>query len=289
MITRKRAKVAVSKMNHKIKYLQEECKKLLNSQTIDAIETQLSLGLMEERITQLEALRYKKAKTATAAYDRLEGETISKYWSEVNKSKILRDVIYALEKLNINLIKYETKSKNMAELARNYHNHLLQAGLNTPLDERENIISEVLATVLPKDTLLNTESISMGNRLSEQEVLEALKLSKNEISTGVNGLPYELWKVLNDKYVIEAKAEKPTFNIIKVLTKVFNDIEEHGVVPITNFAKGWMCPLYKKKKIANYRPITILNSDYKIFIKALAVKLTSRYPNSPTINSNIMV
>jgi hypothetical protein len=164
--------------------------------------------------------------------------------------------------------------------------------LNTPLDERENIISEVLATVLPKDTLLNTESISMGNRLSEQEVLEALKLSKNEISTGVNGLPYELWKVLNDKYVIEAKAEKPTFNIIKVLTKVFNDIEEHGVVPTTNFAEGWMCPLYKKKdkrQIANYRSITILNSDYKIFIKALAVKLTSGYPNSPTISSNIMV
>jgi hypothetical protein len=30
-----------------------------------------------------------------------------------------------LEKPNTNPIKYETKSKNMAELARNYHNHLL--------------------------------------------------------------------------------------------------------------------------------------------------------------------
>jgi len=281
MMTRKRAKVAVPKMDNKIKCLQEECNKLLNSQTTDTIETQLSLGLMEERIAQLEALRYKKARTATAAHDILEGETISKYWSKVNKSKAPRDVIYALEKPNTNPIKYETKSKNMAELARNYHNHLLQAGLNTPLDERENIISEVLASVLPKDTLPNTESTSIGNRLSEQEVLEALKLSKNGTSTGVNGLPYELWKVLNDKYVIEAKAEKPTFNIIKVLTKVFNDIEEHGVVPTTNFAEGWMCPLYKKKdkrQIANYRPITILNSDYKIFTKALAVKLAKTVP-----------
>src|ERR1700676_5244136 len=150
MITRKRAKVAVPKMNHKIKYLQEECKELLNSQTTDTIETQLSLGLIEERIAQLEALRYKKARTATAAHDRLEDKTISKYWSEVNKSKAPRDVIYALEKPNTNPIKYETKSKNMTELARNYYNHLLQAGLNTPLDERENIVSEVLATVLPK-------------------------------------------------------------------------------------------------------------------------------------------
>jgi hypothetical protein len=281
MITRKRAKVAVPKMNQKIKCLQEECKNLLKSQTTGTIETQLTLGLMEERIAQLETLRYKKARTATAAHDKLEGETISKYWSEINKSKSPRDAIYALEKPNTNPIKYETKSKNMAELARNYHNHLLQAGLDTPPDDREIIISEVLATVLPEDTLPNSESASMGNRLSEQEVLEALKSSKNGTATGVNGLPYELWKILNNRHEIEAKTERPTFNIIKVFTRVFNDIEEYGVVPTTNFAEGWMCPLYKKKdkrQIANYRPITILNSDYKIFTKALAVKLAKTVP-----------
>lgn len=37
-----------------------------------------------------------------------------------------------------------------------------------------------------------------------------------------------------------------------------------------------MCPLYKKNNktdIANYRPITCLNMDYKIFTKVLAGKL----------------
>jgi hypothetical protein len=75
------------------------------------VETQLSLGLLEERVAQLEAQRFKKARTATAAHDRLQGETISKYWSEVNKSKAPRDALYALEKPNTNPVEYETKPK----------------------------------------------------------------------------------------------------------------------------------------------------------------------------------
>ena len=42
-----------------------------------------------------------------------------------------------------------------------------------------------------------------------------------------------------------------------------------------------MCPLYKKndkRNIANYRPITLLNSDYKIFTKAKSIKLTAAAP-----------
>ena len=75
----------------------------------------------------------------------------------MNRSKALRDAIYALEKPNTNPLEYETKSKNMAELARNYHNNLLSAGLNTPPEEREAIVSEVLDTILPENTLPATD------------------------------------------------------------------------------------------------------------------------------------
>jgi Reverse transcriptase (RNA-dependent DNA polymerase) len=253
----------------------------LKEPTIDTIESRCSLGILEEKIAQLENQRYKKARTATAAHDRLEGETISKYWSKVNKSQSPRDVIYALEKPGTNPVEYVTRSDKMAEVARNYHHGLLLTGLNTPPDERETVLREVLETVDPEKVLSQEDGTKLGHKLTEQDVLEALKASKNGTSTGVNGLPYELWKALSNKYETDSKVDAPTFNIIKTLTRVYNDIEEYGVAPNTDFATGWMCPLYKKKdkkQIVNYRPITLLNSDYKVFTKALAVKLAKSVP-----------
>ena len=73
----------------------------------------------------------------------------------------------------------------------------------------------------------------------------------------------------------EYKKEERTITISKLLKTVYADIEQFGMED-DSFNRGIMYPLYKKKdktKIENYRPLTMLETDYKILTKVLSQKL----------------
>ncbi|KAG1831410.1 hypothetical protein EV424DRAFT_1343139 [Suillus variegatus] len=121
--------------------------------------------------------------------------------------------------------------------------------------------------------------IRLENESPATDIEEVLKLLPRGKAPSVDGIPYEFWKWLNDKAKATPKKRNNNspFNIAECLTAVFNDIESHGIMKDSKFSEGLIHPLYKKKdrrEIANYRPITLLNSDYKTFTKALAPKLT---------------
>ncbi|OBZ72435.1 Transposon TX1 uncharacterized protein [Grifola frondosa] len=98
---RARAKVMVPKLEAQVKRKQAQLDALLNKQGhedgYDMEELTLTASVLQQDIARLEKLRYQKARMTTAARYRLEGETISKYWSQVNKEKSPRDVIFALK------------------------------------------------------------------------------------------------------------------------------------------------------------------------------------------------
>ena len=78
------------------------------------------------------------------------------------------------------------------------------------------------------------------------------------------------------------KLGRKSFNIVKVLTVLYRDIQQNGVDENSDFSMGWMCPIFKKKDpsdISNYRPITLLNTDYKTLTKVLALQLLEHIPN----------
>jgi hypothetical protein len=134
---------------------------------------------------------------------------------------------------------------------------------------------------IPNEQKLNENDTPLSQLLEEHHIHEALYSSKSGSTAGINGIPYEIWKRLHKKHLADLEDNKESFNIIKTLTLVINDIQKNGVKDETEFILGWMCPIYKKKErteIANYRPITLLNTDYKLLTKALAIQLAKTAP-----------
>lgn len=142
---------------------------------------------------------------------------------------------------------FAMKSEDMAEIAKTYHENI-QATDNTTHDEqnqtlaREQVISEI-----PEDQKLNDSPNQMEEILQEENVLDALMSSKSGSAAGIDGIPYELWKHLHNKYKETCANEKPGFNVIKTLTIIMNDIQRNGIDKESDFALRWMCPLYKKR------------------------------------------
>ena len=164
----------------------------------------------------------------------------------------------------------------MAELARKYHDNLQQEDLPADQDDEEEQINLILSEIPDEQRLKDIDATYIERQLSEAQTSKALQLSKNGSATGIDGCPYELWKVLRSKHEHTSETGQPSFDIIKTLTLVFRDIQTNGVDKNSHFALGWMCPIYKKKdrtEISNYRPITLLNTDYKILTKVLALQL----------------
>lgn len=173
-----------------------------------------------------------------------------------------------------------TRSEEMSEVARSFYANLQNDGISAEDGElREEKINAALEHL--DQTVPTREKGKIAKRLSYQDVEAALKAAASGSATGLDGLPYELWKTLHERCQRDKQAELPAFNIVAVLTRVYNDVEEAGVQPGTGFADGWICPLYKKldkRNITNYRPITLINTDYKLMTKALTQKILRAAP-----------
>ncbi|KAJ7141072.1 hypothetical protein C8R44DRAFT_604515 [Mycena epipterygia] len=279
---RERAKIVVPR-------IVEEMAELKNKMDIIAADTQLtdeekalSGAVLQEKLSKLEQKRHRGTRQSARIRNRLEGEVIGPYWTKINKPHKPRDIVHRLRKAANpeEPPSYETNSKKMASMARNYHNRIQSERTGTLPHIREEKIKTVLGRSTRKTTPAQNEALRA--RLTLEDVRQALRMSANYKAPGLDGVTYEVWKILDQRYESLKTTGRPAFDILGTMHRVYNDIEKYGMVKGTGFSKSWMCPLYKKNdksEIANYRPISLLNTDYKIFTKALTIKLVNVAPD----------
>ena len=274
---KKSAKKQNAKMMNKIKALKKDMENIEQQEDLDMNDvlcTHLTFLCQEHQHLDQKLNRNERAKAQAHWFDK--GEKINKYWTWIHSPRKPRDIIHTLYDPTAD--KITMKSSDMAEIAWKYHDDLQSKNLLNYHDpERQAAQAEVLQQI-PEFQKFNTPESDITNLITKDQVTVALHSSKNGTATGLDGLPYELWKLLHDQHNQLAKQNKPSFNIIKCLTLIYNHIQTLGTLEETNFLISWMCPLYKKKdqtKIENYHPIMLLNTDYKIMTKALATQLAT--------------
>jgi exonuclease III/ribonuclease HI len=275
---RQRAKETMPAHKKSIEQLILQREKLANDPRLTPGEKKDAIIAITEQINEKEEKRHSLARTSTSARDALEGERITRYWSAVNAPAKRTNTIRNLRRPDGQGL--EARSDLMAEIARKHHNDVQYEEPAIDQITREAAIRTAHSKI--KRKLTNAQKAKMAKRITENDVEKAIRAAPPGKAAGLDGLPAELWKELLNEYCTAEKQDpKPSPmppNIAKILTCVYNDIEEHGIEPGTEFNEGWMCPIFKKNErseIANYRPITVLNTDYKIMTKAITMRLTT--------------
>ena len=167
----------------------------------------------------------------------------------------------------------------MAELTRTYHELLQLEDLLPETDpDRMEAIARTLDAIPASNKLQDPTTSPLNGILTLDDLKRALRGAKLGSAAGPDGIPYEVWKHLHAKFETDSKQNQPSFDVLGCMLGVLNDVQEHGVDPRTSFTLGWMCPIYKKNEkdqLKNYRPITLLNTDYKLLTKVLSVQLAT--------------
>lgn len=234
------------------------------------------LDAQRARVTELEEAEAERTAASGSANFRAWGDQATRHWSRLGKDPKPRDLIQNLQVHSPG--EPATKTSDSAEMSdelAGFHTRL--QNIDPPVNQnlRREAIDEVLGHIRPA----SVESVEpLHHKLTYDEVAAAIKASPLGKAAGMDGVPSEFFRKLHARNENCKKTNAPTFDICELLTRVYNDIEEHGVLN-KKFLEGWLCPIYKKgdrSDPANYRPlaITVLNSSYKIFTSALMKKLT---------------
>ena len=188
-----------------------------------------------------------------------EGEKNTKYFLNLEKRHFKMSTISQLKSTDQ---EYVTSDKEILAECETFYKELFSAQKNVIPTENDLFQPE-------NDTVLdNNEAMSCEGHLTEQECLKALRSMDREKTPGTDGFPAEFYKIFWK-------------DLSPLLISALNYSYDEGSLSITQ-RRGIIKLIPKKDAephlIKNWRPLTLLNCDYKIAAKAIANRIKSVIP-----------
>ena len=246
------AKNSTKQENIRISRLKKRLRNLYKKENFKP-EIRVMINNLQDELYVLETKQATGAKIRANIRWDLEGEKCSKSFFNVLERQNMQNQtiseLYTDNKKN----KYSNNPQDILKSAKNFYKDLYTRG---------NISRDAINELLNK--IPNSKKISMDQfnlceaEISLDEIINAINSQRNNKSPGNDGLTAEFYKHFSN-------------DIAPMLLDLYNSWNELGIMG-TSSRTGIISVIYKKgdkKDIANYRPISLLNLDYKIYTTIL--------------------
>jgi len=227
---------------------------LRNSQSMEKIqELKLELRNKMEKMTE-------SSRSRSKAKHLFLNENINGYFLRVEKengeNRIIREIENVGGKTEAILKHFETLYREKFKKRQN--------------DEEK--VNEILENS-PK--INDCEQKQLTKNITEAEIKSVIKAMSKNKSPGMDGLPIEFYQINMESILPALK-----LMIREVLEKGMTESQKMGIITFIPKENDAML----KMKCSNWRPITLLNSDYKVISKIIAERMSQNISN--LVNNN---
>ena len=204
------------------------------------------------RISELDSIAVKGSQIRSRTQWAEDGESSSSFFLRLEKKSGLENWFSAIQNCQGTVV---SRIDEICSVWRSFYSNLFTAG-STDVGVASSLLGNITSVLPPH------QAAFCDGPLDSTEVLVALKGMSRNKSPGSDGLPAEFylkfWDVLGSD-----------------LTEVLNEAYRSGSLSLSQ-RSGLISLIYKKGdrlNCKNWRPITLLNVDYKLCARALAGRL----------------
>ena len=246
---------SISKLKHKnsLNELEKISSLLVDNPQCPILNEKFTKLKLEQEIYDLNVTKGAQVRSRIKYIE--DGEKNSKYFLNLEKAKGNNNTLYQVDTNDGKIV----DPIQILDEIKHFYSDLYAKDCNVN-ESYEGLTS--FLTSCDYQILSEEEKLSCEQKISLQEISAVLSSLNNESSAGCDGLSAPFYKVFWNK-------------LKKILLESFNEAIENGQLS-TNQKRGIITLLHKgdnRNDLNNWRPISLLNTDYKIFSQVIASRI----------------